>query len=205
MLPCSYTSTTRTARSTLKRNYTEHYTHYTRAGTTRTGGSLIDPRVCPEGASFVRGGAVMRGQAQRDPWGIATPQPGAAPRLPPRVRGLCHHPPVARWTVEQLEAEAVQRRQVLDAWDRALAGLAEREIRTPCSSPDPEDRGHWTSDDPSDRLIAMQRCGSCEVVTACYDAAVVRREKDHVWGAHDFTSRQGKPKPMLVASTASVA
>ena len=45
---------------------------------------------------------------------------------------------MGRMTVEQLEAEARQREQVLDTWHRALARLAEREVRLACSSPDPE-------------------------------------------------------------------
>jgi hypothetical protein len=80
-------------------------------------------------------------------------------------------------------AEIAQRQRALDAWAEVLRDHAEREVRLPCAAAGTEQRGWWTSDEPSDRLLAIDVCKSCEVVAPCLDAARARRESDHVLGS----------------------
>ena len=98
----------------------------------------------------------------------------------------CHHPHVAhapRITKADVMAEIAQRQRALDAWAEVLRDHAEREVRLPCAAAGTEQRGWWTSDEPSDRLLAIDVCKSCEVVAPCLDAARARRESDHVLGS----------------------
>jgi hypothetical protein len=84
-------------------------------------------------------------------------------------------------------------RQASDKLTIALLTIAVEGLRAHCS--DVATHHYWTSEHPSERVLAVRACRGCPVLRECGAAAQANDERHGVWGGRDYTQRPGRPKP----------